>query len=505
MGKPKIIIIGAGLGGLSTGIYAQLNGYETVIYEKNPVPGGLAACWKRKDYLIDGGIHFLTGHKPGLNLYRVFEEVGVHKAEYVDIETYARYIDERSGIKVDISADLDKFHSDLLRLFPDDQRIINKFIKSTRGMSKTDISEFGFKEPMELMKTKDWIKEFWQNRKALKYFIGKSMKPVSEYVKKVKNPILKELFLYMFLPTVPVAFLWMVLSFVAQNQMGLLAKGSIDFAQKMEDRYLELGGKIEYKSKVTDILVEDDTAVGIKLEDSIVHNSDFVVSAIDGRTVIYDILDGVYTNEKINKIYSEWKTVDPFVSVSLGVDMEFKDEVWMTFFKSTDSVTIAEEEIDNIMIRFFNYSPHFAPKGKTVIQVDFETEWEYWFVLRDDMKEYNSVKKKLAEETIEWLEKRYPGINNNIEVIDVATPYTYWRYTLNERGAYMGFLPTSDAFTTTVEKRLPGLKNFYMAGQWSMSMGGVQPVIYSGKHVIQLLCHDEGKEFVTNNRVRRSN
>ena len=497
MKEKKIIIIGAGLGGLSTGIYAQMNGYETIIFEKNPVPGGLAACWKRKDFLIDGGIHFLTGHKPGLSLHNVFKEVGVHKAEYVDIDTYARYIDERSGITIDISANLDKFQSDLLTLFPDDHRIIRHFIRSTRGITKTDISEFGFKEPLELMKTRDWIKEYWQNRKALRYFIGKSMKPVSEYVKKIKNPILKELFLYIFLPSVPVAFLWMVLGFVAQNQMGVLAKGSIDFARKMEDRYTELGGKIEYKSKVEDILVEDDKAVGIKLEDGTIHNSDFVISAIDGRTVIYEMLDGKYTNDKINKIYSEWKTVDPFVSVSMGVNMEFKDEVWMTFFKTTDPVIVADEEKQHIMIRFFNYSPHFAPKGKTVIQVDYETDWEYWFVLRQDKKEYNRVKKELAERTIEWLEIRYPGIKDKVEVTDVATPFTYWRYTLNERGSYMGFLPTADAFSSSVEKRLPSLDNFFMSGQWSMTMGGVQPVIYSGKHVIQLLCHDEGKEFYT--------
>ncbi len=35
--------------------------------------------------------------------------------------------------------------------------------------------------------------------------------------------------------------------------------------------------------------------------------------------------------------------------------MEFKDEVWMTFFKTTNPVIVAEEEKENIMIRFFNY------------------------------------------------------------------------------------------------------------------------------------------------------
>jgi len=90
-----------------------MNDYETTIFEKNPVPGGLAACWKRKDYLIDGGIHFLTGYKPGISLYNVFKEVGAHKAECVEIKTYARYIDEKSGRMIDISADLDKFQTDM--------------------------------------------------------------------------------------------------------------------------------------------------------------------------------------------------------------------------------------------------------------------------------------------------------------------------------------------------------------------------------------------------------
>ena len=496
MSKKKIIVIGGGLGGLSTGIYAQMNGYETTIYEKNPVPGGLAACWKRKDYLIDGGIHFLTGYKPGLSLYNVFKEVGAHKAEYVDIEIYARYIDEKSERVVDISSDLGLFQSDLLSLFPEDKKKIRHFIKAIRGLSKTDISEFGFKEPMELMNTIDWIKEFWQNRKALKYFVGKSMQPVKDYVKNIHDPMFKELLLYMFLPSVPIAFLWMILSFVSQKQMGVLKRGSLDFAKKLEERFLALGGKILYNSKVSSILVEENKAVGIRTEDGEEHNSDFVISANDGRTVIYEMLEGAYTNDKIDRRYKEWKTVVPFVCLSFGVDMEFKDEVWMTFFKTTDPIQVGDEEKEHVIIRFFNYSPYFAPDGKTVIQVDLETNWEYWFTLRKDKQKYDRAKKDLAERTIEWLEKRYPGIKDKIEVVDVATPYTFWRYTLNEKGSYMGFLPYSDTFTSNIEKRLPGLEGFYMAGQWSMTTGGVQSVIYSGKHVIQLLCNDESKEFI---------
>ena len=52
----KIIIIGAGVAGLSSGIYAQKAGYETVIYEKNAVPGGECVGWDRDGCHIDGCI-----------------------------------------------------------------------------------------------------------------------------------------------------------------------------------------------------------------------------------------------------------------------------------------------------------------------------------------------------------------------------------------------------------------------------------------------------------------
>jgi len=60
-----VIIIGAGLGGVSTGIYAQANGYQCRIFEHGRHPGGVAAEWKRHGYTIGGGIHFYMGYRPG--------------------------------------------------------------------------------------------------------------------------------------------------------------------------------------------------------------------------------------------------------------------------------------------------------------------------------------------------------------------------------------------------------------------------------------------------------
>lgn len=57
----SIIIIGAGMGGMAAGIYGQMNGYRTRIFEMHTLPGGQCASWQRRGYTFDACIHHLMG------------------------------------------------------------------------------------------------------------------------------------------------------------------------------------------------------------------------------------------------------------------------------------------------------------------------------------------------------------------------------------------------------------------------------------------------------------
>ena len=63
--RKKVIIIGAGIAGLSAASYLQRNGYDTEIFEAHSLPGGLCTSWKRGDYTFDYCIHWLMGTKKG--------------------------------------------------------------------------------------------------------------------------------------------------------------------------------------------------------------------------------------------------------------------------------------------------------------------------------------------------------------------------------------------------------------------------------------------------------
>jgi len=81
---------------------------------------------------------------------------------------------------------------------------------------------------------------------------------------------------------------------------------------------------------------------------------------------------------------------------------------------------------------------------------------------------------------------------------DVATPMTYERYTGNWQASYEGFLPTPKTVKSTIPNRLPGLKNFYMAGQWVRVGGGIPTGVSMGREAVKCICKEDGIRFQGN-------
>jgi phytoene dehydrogenase-like protein len=476
-----------------------MNGYQSQIFEHHSVPGGVAACWKREGYFIDGGIHFLMGYKPESSSYRLYQELtAIQNIHIVEMTTYFRYIDEVSQRTVEITNDLDRFADNLKSFSPDDAKAIDELISGAQVMRKTGMSAMGMNSPPpELLGAFGRLKQMWEMRHFLKYFLGKNSQAITDYAKAFKDLWLRKLIENLFLPEVPVWFILALLAMVADGQLGLIADGCQSFVLGIERRYKELGGKVSYNATVEGILVKDNNAIGVRLQDGSVHFADYVISAGDGYNTIFKLLGGKYVDKKIKDRYENWKLFRPTVTISYGVARDFPKEPSSNAIVLKHPLKIGSDEVGGIFIRIFNYAAKFAPPGKTVLQVLFETKWDYWNDLQKDRSGYEALKEQTAAEILERLEPHFPGIKSRVEMTDVATPYTTWRYTLNHKGSPEGFLPTPKTIMTNIPRTLPGLKNFYMAGQWVLPGGGVPPCLYSGRHAIQLICHRERIRFQT--------
>jgi len=498
MDRETVIVIGAGLAGLSAGCFAQMNGYRSRIFEHHSRPGGVAAAWKRGEYLIDGGIHFVMAHKPGTGLHELYRQLGIVPANrFVDLDTYGRFVHEASGQTLTVSADLDRLADDLKARFPQDIQLVDELVAGARAMQGLDMSELGMGQPPEMVGLWDQVQELWGMRRFLRLVVGKYGQAVTDYARQAQDPVFRTFLESLFLPQVPVYFLFMVLALLADGELGLIEGGSLEFVQAMEQHYRQLGGEVIYRATVEEILVEADRAVGVRMVDGTAHRAGAVISAADGYSTIFGMLGGRYVDAKIRDRYANWPRFAPLIMISYGVAQTFPEQPPFHTIVLDQPIGIGEQQVHGFMVRLFNYSPRFAPPGKTVVQVEFETEWDYWNDLqRQDRRQYDAEKERVAVEALVRLERYYPGISSHLEVTDVSTPYTTWRYTRNHEGAWEGWLMTPAAMRTTIERTLPGLADFYMAGQWVMPGGGVPSCLYSGQHVVQLLCRRDGKDFV---------
>ena len=95
----KVVIIGAGISGLTAGIYALKQGYEAEIYEKNTSVGGMCTGWYRKGTYIDGCLHWLTESAAG-SLHEIWEETGAldDSVEIFDCDVFYRAVYEGKDI-----------------------------------------------------------------------------------------------------------------------------------------------------------------------------------------------------------------------------------------------------------------------------------------------------------------------------------------------------------------------------------------------------------------------
>lgn len=150
-----------------------------------------------------------------------------------------------------------------------------------------------------------------------------------------------------------------------------------------------------------------------------------------------------------------------------------------------------------IGIRHYGFDPGLAPLGKSIVSVEFFTNYEAWENLAKDRPAYEAEKARIAERVVAELETHYPGIRNEIEVIDVATPVTFTRYTGVWKGCWMGWKMSTGMPRKGKPKTLPGLEHFYMTGQWVEATGGLPNAAKSGRDLVQILCKRDGIRFET--------
>jgi len=346
--EKSLIIIGAGIAGLSTGCYAQMNGYESQIFEMHDKPGGVCTSWKRNGYTFDGCIDWLTGTNPSDPFYQIWQELGALQGRSIVNHDELLRIKSTSGRALTIYANVDRLEQHLKEIAPVDAKVIGELCQTIRQISQ----EGGFQRFFMSIRSESADLPQWVRG------------TVQEFASRLQDPFLRETFLQGFGNMEGMMFLLLYLALQNMKDGGYPIGGSLSFARAIERRYIRLGGEVHYGARVVRILVEHDRAVGVRLHNGMEYRAERVISAADGHATIFEMLEGKYLDDEIRGYYDTWPVFPPLIQVSLGVARDFSSEPPRISLPLREPITIGGKTLSHLDLKHYCYDPTMAPLGK---------------------------------------------------------------------------------------------------------------------------------------------
>ncbi|HXJ17165.1 MAG TPA: NAD(P)/FAD-dependent oxidoreductase [Candidatus Polarisedimenticolia bacterium] len=487
----KIVVIGAGIAGLCAAVYARKCGYEVELVEQHESAGGLATSWRRGDYTFETCLHWLLGSGPKGMLHAQWQEVfDIGKLKFVDPEVYVR-LETEHGESLSIYSNVDRMEAELLKVAPQDDVEIRRFASAVRRVSK-----FKMLAPDE-----SWARKWLTSLRALPCLplLRKlSSVTIEEYGRRFTHPLLKSFFEGGESARLSAVTLILSLAWMSEHNAGYPIGGSQAVIGLIVEKLRELGGHFRFGARVARVRVERDAAVGVQLADGEAIAADWVISAADGHSTIYELLGGKYADEITEKTYATLESFPSYLQVSLGIARDLSQQAgYVTRVLDAPLIVDPGTQLRQVSFRFFHYDPTFAPPGKTAVTCFLPTRnYEFWVNLQHrDPQRYQAEKHRICGEVIAILERSVPDVRQAIEVMDVSTPATVIRYTGNWKGSMEGWLLTPKSAFRPLRNTLPSLSQFLMVGQWVMPGGGLPSGLMTARSAIQAVCKQDRAPF----------
>jgi phytoene dehydrogenase-like protein len=497
----KVVIIGAGIAGLCAAVHARKCGYAVTVLEQHERPGGLATSWQRGAYTFEACLHWLLGSNPHDPMHALWREVfDIDRLHFVYPEEWMRVVGE-DGKHLSIYSNLERLEVELLRHAPQDQAQIRQFVHAVRSLSRCPLPSLSSAWPDRLATGLQLLRHV-PLLQSLSHITSEA------YGKRFSDPLLRGFFGEGDNAQLAVVALVFALAWNTNRNAGYPTGGSQAVIGPIAQTLQQLGGVLRTRASVRQILVKDNTAVGVQLDDAERIDADWVVSAADGHTTIYNLLDGRYVGPRMAHVYRTYEPFPSFLQVSLGVARDLSQQCGYVMRLLDQPLTVDPQTVlHQIAFRLFHYDPTFAPAGKTAVTCTLPTRnLEYWSQLSGhDPQGYKAEKQRVANSVIALFDEHTPGVRDAIEVVDVSTPATVVRCTRNWRGSMEGWLLTPQTGVRPLPPTLPGLRRFLMIGQWVMPGGGLPSGLITARRAVRRMCRQDGIAFVPDKHDNSTN
>lgn len=161
MSNQRIIIIGAGLGGLVCAAILSKEGLDVTLVEKNPRVGGCLQSYKRNDSIFDTGMHIFGGMHEGGNIRRIFDYLDITKnlnIQNLDVsEDIEVFIDQDQSFHK-LALNRDAFIDSFSREFPEEKANLESYLKEVDEiMNQMDLFHLRHDKGLNIAENKNFL------------------------------------------------------------------------------------------------------------------------------------------------------------------------------------------------------------------------------------------------------------------------------------------------------------------------------------------------------------
>lgn len=464
MTKQKtIIIIGSGLGGLSTGAILAKNGYHIVVLEQNAQIGGCLQCFTRHGIKYETGMHFIGSAGPGQTLSKLMRYLEIDKdVQLSQLDPNGYDVVAMGGKLYKFAKGREAFIRQMTEYFPHQKDNLTKYFDLVEDIaSASSLHSLKYAETDDTVNTEyqlrsinDVVNEVFSDSTLAKVIVGNLPLYAAE---QDKTPFSTHAFIMDF-----------------YNQGAYRIKGGSDaIAVALRHTIEQYGGKVLTRKKVVRIVCDDKHAIGVETSGAGYYPCDYVISdAHPMRTL--EMLDTKLIRPAFrNRINQIKQTVGCF-----SVYLHFKENAipylnYNYYGYKQNTPWNCENYTEEDWPKGFLYM-HFCPKDESqyatsgvvlsYMQMADVEQWKGTAIGRRGQN-YEEFKRRKAEKLLDTLEQHFPGIGDKIEDYYTSTPLTYLDYTGTEDGSMYG---NAKDITKGAAYRVPQrtkVPNVYLTGQ----------------------------------------
>ncbi len=462
--KFDAVVIGSGIGGLTCANYLARSGMKVAVFEQHYKAGGYCGSFKRGPFTFDVGPHDIRGLGTYPVLKNILKETGIDKrVKFLRHDPSDEII--FPGYSFTLGSDIRKTQDQLKRIFKKEAANLDKFFKFVDNFNAMQFaSELRKKTFVEFL---DMYFTSIELKKAL-YALVASTATTPYRVSAIAAVLYYKLWVY---------------------DSGYYPKGGMQsFSDAFVDNLKDFGGKIYFSSLVKKILISNNKVRGVLLKDGTRIGARFVISNADARQTFLGLVGENNLPQSFILHLSRLKQTFSTFFVMLGLNKKLHrlgmtHRLWHMhtikdnyisgrgYFKNHDYVVLFSSSL---------YDPSLASSDGDNLYimkfVDFKSDG-YW----------NRNKFIKADEYIKEAEEMLPGLSGHISCQVIATPQSFYRYTLNYKGAAGGWawLP-SQVGNPVLDLKTP-VGNLFLAGHWTKPGVGVFNVASSGAFVAKTI------------------